>query len=180
MSYIEINKLFDLEYVLYAPIKIFGNIEHLYEEIYNNEWKIASSEEMIKKLKIEELQQFLNKLLTIRRRQLAKINPKNPVKFYLWFDAQALHLRFNLISGENKSLPFGAKLNIVNTPDNILEKFLTETLQYKTEGEVIEWLYPGDKGFDDEDDFSDFVLDVYCLEITPRKNLSRLISRIKR
>jgi hypothetical protein len=48
----------------------------------------------------------------------------------MWFDQQALQLRFNVISGDVKSLPFACKVRLRNTPESILNNFINTVFIY--------------------------------------------------
>lgn len=125
----------------------------LQDEIANNTWALTFDFNLIQKLSVDDLLSFVSKLLVRRQQQISNF----PVTFYLWFDAQALQLRFNIISGQVKHLPFGCVVHIVDSPKPILDHFMNVMLQVACEGDVMEFLDVDD----DNDDEQDFVLDVY-------------------
>jgi len=88
------------------------------------------------------------------------IDPSQSATFYLWFDKQALQLRFNIVSGSNVSLPFGCKINRVHSPEFILKDFISTTHEIAAHGETIEFLEPGED-LDDDNGQQEYTLDVY-------------------
>ena len=52
------------------------------------------------------------------------IKPTSKATLYFWFDEMALQLCFNILSGEDRELPFGCKVNFVDSPYPILNLFL--------------------------------------------------------
>lgn len=123
-------------------------------------WAISFDDNLIKTIELNDLEQFLVELLQNRRMQLAQEDPALKAKFYLWFDEQALQLRFNLLFDIHSRLPFGCELKIVPTATLILEEFLTCTYQAATQEQVIDFI---DLHEDQDDDDYDktYVLKVY-------------------
>jgi hypothetical protein len=72
-----------------------------------------------KKISIKELQDALNAML-----EKIRENSDRDTTFYMWFDEMALQLRFNIIEGHAKKLPFGCNIKLVQSPDEILQEFL--------------------------------------------------------
>jgi hypothetical protein len=169
MNQIVINKLSDLNEAENASIYVSENKSLVKAEIDHNEWALTFSENLIQKITLSDLRQFLSQLIQQRANQLAQSHITSPVTFYLWFDEQALHLCFNLISGDGMSLPFGCKLNILLSPIPILENFLSVASEIAREGQDITFINPGDEGWDedDDDDNDNFILDVYREVINP-------------
>ncbi len=159
MNHITINKLTDLQNVLEASIYISGSKSLVEEETDNNMWMLTFSDKLIKKLEIKDLENFLLELLKKRSFQLALIDPKTIATFYLWFDKQALQLRFNLISGENVVLPFSCKLNLLTSPESIFNDLITTIRRVDVEGDVVEFFEPSED-FDDVPQ-EEYVLDLY-------------------
>lgn len=128
-------------------------------------WAIDLRDELIVNLKIQNLiDRFLSALLNKRTSQLYSIDPKQEAIFYIWFDAQVLQLRFNFISNCHASLPFGSKLNILDSYEPILNNFITESRRVMAEGRFVEIYEPDEFPYDDDDDkeiAEKFVLDVY-------------------
>src|SRR5579871_5279412 len=94
------------------------------EEIYHNMWCIVLEDDLIKNIEIEQLYSFVNKLIKNREQQLQQNNLHKNVVFYMWFDQQAMQLRFNVITGDIGSLPFGCKIRLLNVVDLILSDFI--------------------------------------------------------
>lgn len=167
MSHIIINTLADLPFVLNDSILVTGDQSAVQEEIYHNMWALTFSDELIMAITIEDLQMFFADLARNRSTQAHAQNPAMPVALYLWFDEQALQLRFNILSGVDRILPFGCTVNLVSSPTSVFENFITTTRCIVTEGDVVELFEPGDVGFDDDDDEDPkkYVLDVYVVTL---------------
>ncbi|WDH96910.1 hypothetical protein PUW24_22645 [Paenibacillus urinalis] len=114
----------NLEDVITDPIFIGTSIHDLNKEISNNMWAISLEEEIAKELRIEDFLNFFNRLLANREYQVRKANKKQGMIFYLWFDAMASQLRFNLISGDHGQLPFKCELELIDHMVPILEDLL--------------------------------------------------------
>ena len=169
MNHITINNLSDLQQVIEDSIFISGNSYLIEEETQNNMWALTFGDKLIKKLELKNLTEFLSELLKKRNFQLNSLDPKIPATFYLWFDKQASQLRFNLISGENVILPFGCKLNLLDSPEPIFNDFITTTFKFATEGDVVEFFDPSED-FDDATE-EEYVLNVYVKKINPHKSV---------
>jgi len=170
-----INELSDLEFIIEEPVYITGQPSLMKKEIYRNTWAITFKDELISNLKIQNLiERFLSALLNNRTSQLFSIDPKLEAIFYIWFDAQALHLCFNFISNCHASLPFRAKLNILESYEPILNNFITVSRRVMTEGRFFEIYEPDEFPYDDDeiDEIEKkFVLDVYMQIIGPKLKL---------
>jgi hypothetical protein len=110
--------------VIEARIFIGSTENDLPAEIRTNMWGIALSEQECGYLTTADLLDLLTKVIENRRQQLDQANSDHGMIFYLWFDEQALQLRFNLISDFHKRLPFACQLNILMTPQPILDRYL--------------------------------------------------------
>ena len=124
MNYSAITNMYDFEKIIESPIFIACDKELLDREISTNMWIISFDDRIIKEMSIDKLLKFTNNLLNKKKQQLSELNLSCDVIFYMWFDEMASQLRFNLISGLNKTLPFGCQLNIVDSPNTILAQFL--------------------------------------------------------
>ena len=151
----------DLIEVIESPIVITNN-ESIEIETDCNMWTIGISESLIDKLSVQDLEGFINELLKKRSNQLADLGKKRAVTFYLWFDAQALQLRFNLISSINKPLPFGCELIFLKTSTLILQDFITTTKSVALQEEQVEYINLEDDSDDDDDNFT---LNVYVIHL---------------
>lgn len=171
MSYIGIKKLKDLDKIIADDIYISGQKLLISEEVYNNMWAIDFSPRLKKKCTIQDLNNFLDRLIKRRTEQIFQLDIKVSAKFYIWFDEQAYQIRFNLISGIHKDLPFGCTQNIIDQPDSIFQRFLTDSI----ENMVIEYLEPGQLDETDEEiDPKDYILDIYYVELDPH-GINRII-----
>lgn len=160
MNYIKIKKLSDFSKILDEPIYIAGNTLMLSAEIYNNMWCVGFSESLMKKLKVEDLEEFIGRLIKTRTKQLEDSGLS--AKFYMFYDIQASQLRFNFISYDNKCLPFDCELNLLSSPQPLLKTYLEEEYKYITEGVTIEYLDPKDMIEEEEEEI---VMDVYYKKI---------------
>lgn len=164
MNYININNYTNLLELLDINILITGDLNKQREELEYNTWEMTFDRDFIKTITLQNLQDFISKLINNRADQVAKAN-KSPATFYLWYDEQSLNLCFDILSGNNIKLPFGCTLNVFKTPYPILEKFLKDA---QSDTNYLSWenltiLNPGDPGFgeDDDDDEIDWIQDVY-------------------
>lgn len=159
MNYITINKLSDLKNILEESIYISGNQSLIEEETDHNMWALTFSDTLIKKLEVKDLEKFLSELLKKRSLQVTSIDPKLIATFYLWFDKQALQLRFNLISDENVTLPFDCKLNLSSSPEPIFNDLIAIGRQVAIEGDIVEFFEPS-QDFNDKTE-EEYMLNVY-------------------
>ena len=164
MNNINITSKADLLEVIESPIFITKN-ESIEIETDCNMWAIGLSIDLVDKLNVKELEGFVADLLKKRSNQLATLGINKAVTFYLWFDAQALQLRFNLISSINKPLPFGCKLRYLETCTPILQDFITTTKKVVLQEEQVEYINPEDDSDDDDED--DFTLSIYVAYLEP-------------
>ena len=173
MSNTTIEKLEDLDFVIQDYIYLSGKKDmDVEKEIYNNFWEIMFSHDLIKTLTLFDLQDFIYKLFQKRTEQIKELGITSSVTFYMWFNDIG-QLCFNLLSGENATLPFRCTLNIVDSSDFILKRFLEEEKKAAEKGghllyEDMVILEPGDEGFgeiEEEKDPKSFVLDIYVTTI---------------
>ncbi len=173
-SYTTIKKIKDFDFIIQDYIYLSGkrgfNVKN---ETYNNLWNIMLSDAFIKKATLADLQNFFHALLKKRKEQIKALPIKSDVTFYMWVDELGRRLCFNLVSGRNFFPPTECTLNIVKTPELILQKFLDDEKKYLAQGGHIlfkdmKFFEPGDPGFDDidEPDPKDGIQDVYVTTIT--------------
>jgi len=136
------------------------------EEIYHNMWCIALGDDLIKNIKVEQLKYFVDRLIENREQQLKHINFHKNVVFYMWFDQQVLQLRFNVITGNVESLPFGCKLRLVNTVEPILSDFINTLKDIIRYGDMVQFF---DKNqvddFDDDENEEEYILDIFVRQL---------------
>lgn len=168
MNYIKINRLANLQKILTSPIYLEREIAQSRQDILENTWGIAFSNNLVKKLQITDLSRFVLDLIRHRTEQLCEMNLGINATLYIWFDELALRLCFNVLSGENIELPFYCTLNIVDSYEIILQKYFNaahENLhgnyyqilavrERDSEGNMPSWNYE-----DKEED--NYVLDVW-------------------
>ncbi len=159
MNTITIKNVSDLEELFLEPICLSGEV---YEEIEKNAWHIMLAQESnLQDITIEALENFFNKLIQIKEKQL----DNQQATLYVWFDAQSSQLCFNIISGIVTKLPFGAKLNKVPEVSSIIRDFLNLLHDNPFSSENITFFDADDEDFDwdayEEEFERNFVLDVY-------------------
>jgi hypothetical protein len=128
MPYSKSDFLNDLDAILAENIVVGASIDDLQTEIDANMWWITASADVLESLSPNELLDFVMRLTDDRRAKIRHSNADHGMYFYLWFDEQAYQLRFSLISDMHTELPFGATLNIIDTPVPIVGAFLTDYL----------------------------------------------------
>jgi hypothetical protein len=96
----------------------------LSQEIHTNMWCISATQKECDETSREDIIGFINELINNRRTQVRNSPTKHGMIFYLWFDAQATQLGFNLISDFHEHLPFGCSIRLVDQPDSIVDAFL--------------------------------------------------------
>ena len=139
------------------------------EEIYHNMWCIGLEDDLIKSITCKELKHVVNRLIENRQQQLKHINFHKNVVFYMWFDQQALQLRFNIISGDETKLPFGCKVQLVNDFESILNNFMNEARDVIEYGGDIQFFDKKDGDHWDEDENEEeYVLNVFAEKLSAR------------
>lgn len=164
MSSILISNLIDLEFIVNDDIYLCGSSSGVKEEIYNNFWQISFDENLSLKLSKNDLHYFLSLLLKKRKEQIAIISNTLVVTFYMWVDEQSNQLCFNLLSGQDITLPFGCTVHVVNSVDIIFNKFIHVLRNPALSWNNIEIIEQGDSRWDsDEEDIDPkkYVLEVY-------------------
>lgn len=149
MNTIVLNSLEDFNTVINADLVFISE-----EKIDTNMWSITLDSSLAEHITVFEIRRFIDKFLEKKRNQVAEYNL--PATCYIWVDEQAFQLCLNIILGHTAKLPFGCKINIVKTINPILEKFLANA-----KIGVIPWEEITFVGELDEDDCTDYVLDVY-------------------
>jgi hypothetical protein len=130
------------------------------EEIYHNMWCISLEGDLIEKITLRQLRYFVDTLIENREQQLKNINVHRNAAFYMWFDQQALQLRFNVITGDVNSLPFGCKIRVNNTYEVILDNFINTVRDVAQSGDQIEFCNSEDWEEEGEQE-EEYVLDVF-------------------
>jgi hypothetical protein len=135
--------------------------------------------EYLKTLTLDDLHNFLEKLIEKRSKQIINAN-KGYATFYLWYNPQSACLSFDILSGTNIKLPFGCKLNIIQNPLTVLSTFLKEEQADITSlsWENFKIINPGDPGWDNDDDNNDdWIQDVYVTTL-PQPTFAKFIKKI--
>lgn len=172
MNYITIEKLEDLEQLLNVDIYLTEKEEDQEEELRYNTWEISFDHELIKKLTLSELKNFIFDLINKRAEQVKELGLRQGATFYMWFDEMSCQLCFDVLSGRDIQLPFRCTVHIVKSCELILRKFLEKAKEAAERGsdigfEDIKFLEPGDEMFGEieEEDPKSFVQDVYVIMI---------------
>ena len=85
MSNTTIEKLKDLDFIIQDYIYLSGEKDVEFEkEIYNNFWQIMFSRDLIKRLTLFDLQNFIYKLFQKRTEQIKELNIQSGVTFYMF------------------------------------------------------------------------------------------------
>lgn len=134
------------------------------EEVYHNMWCISLEGGLIESIELEQLKYFIDKLIENREQQLKNINFYESVIFYMWFDQQALQLRFNIITGDVKSLPFECKVRLDDTSEFILNNFINTVRDVVQCGDYIEF-FNGEDWEDEDENEEEYILDVFVKKL---------------
>lgn len=162
MNIIKMFELGQLQLIVDDLLHLSGELS---EEIYHNMWCISFEDDLIKSIKIDQLKHFVDAIMENREQQLKGINFRKNVVFYIWFDQQALQLRFNVLTGDLESLPFGCKVHIVKIVDPILNNFIDTTRNVIQCGDQIRFFDKTDDDWDDDENEEEYVLDVFAKKL---------------
>lgn len=165
MNSIKILQLDQCEIIIKDLLHLSGNQS---EEIYHNMWCITLEGSLIKNIKIEELKSFVEKLIKNREQQADSINCSKNILFYMWFDQQALQLRFNVLIGDETRLPFTCKLNLLNTYESILKSFVDTAQEVDQFGDDIQFLDRKDSNWDEDENEEEYILDVFVKKLNTK------------
>jgi hypothetical protein len=165
MNSIKIFKLDQCMSIIDDLLYLSGNQS---EEIYHNMWCIALQGDLVKSVKFEHLQSFVSRLIENRKQQLKYIDFHKNVVFYMWFDEQALQLRFNILTGDKKKLPFGCRVQLVDSYDSILNSFISGIRNVAQYEEEIQFFDKNDSGWDDDEIEKDYVLEVFAKNLNEK------------
>jgi hypothetical protein len=154
--------------VITDELSIGSSRDDLPIEIKANTWLITLSHEQCQSLTTSDLLTLFERIIENRQQQLDRTKADHGMIFYLWFDEQALQLRFNLISDYHERLPFGAQYHVLSTPEPIFERYLRSSFH-----EGIAWSELQEVSEEwNEEETKEYVLDVYQLKLTPQKPAS--------
>ncbi|MBC1374014.1 hypothetical protein HCB45_03510 [Listeria sp. FSL L7-0091] len=142
----------ELEEIVSDPIFIGKNKSERQKEIDNNMWCISINVKVVEGITLEDLLIFIKRVISNRNEQVQKLKLSKTILFYLWFDAQASQIRFNVISNYDIALPFGCKTTFVDNYDCIIKEFLQTA-------------YHNDCSYIDEYTSQDFSLKVYLTKL---------------
>ena len=97
------------------------NDQNLYREAIDNWREFRISRDNIKKIKINDINEFLIET----EKHALKVNHK-PAYFYVWIDKQGLSINYSFISFEYKRLPFDSNHIIIDDKVTASEIFYYE------------------------------------------------------
>jgi len=167
---IRIKEVTDLYQIFEESIYLSGKMtqDDMYKELYANSWGIIIDYELAKKITSDELAEFISDLIKFRSQEILMIKPISKATLYFWFDHQALQLCFNILSGKNRDLPFGCKVNFVDYPYPILNLFLKVAYNNALHGNylgITEIIENDNQKFIENDDYEvnleNFIIDVW-------------------
>ena len=169
MNYRTIKELAELYEILDCSIYLSEEKYQEEEEIAYNGWDIMLDNELAQKINSEDLAQFISKLIKFRSKEISLIKPAIKSTLYIWFDDFPVRLSFNILSGENRELPFNCKINFVDSPYQILNEFIKEAYDYALRGNLhkIQFFEKGDPEFDEdyEIDLSKITINVWKITL---------------
>lgn len=169
MNHITIASYKDFDEILKETLTVINDSFIADKFEYPDMWCLSFTPEFFKELGYDKLVSFFKILIETRETQLRATDFKKTLTFYLWFDEQALQLRFNIISGEGASLPFGCTVNKVGSIEPILNKFfsiINDVIEGKDFFEVCD-VQDIEDAADDESP-ENYVLDVYVQTLYPQ------------
>ena len=126
-----------------------SGVDELDRELENNCFDLVLSARGSKKFSVP---QICDLLTAIKDKQQA--DAPADLRYYLWYDALANALRFGFINAAHDKLPFGCKLQIVDSEAEIVQNFLASSA-----GNPLDMANLTDDINDDEE--REFVLKVY-------------------
>lgn len=140
MSFIiTVEKNAELQNLLEIEIFLIDKKELSQKEICTNVYGFDCTELFLKNVTVEYLQKFVKNLVNNRRQQVEALHHQPGAIFYLWYDEQALQIRYNILSGKNRPLPFAcSKIEILDSPDTILQRYLDDARANVIELEKLE------------------------------------------
>lgn len=161
MNVITLHTLHDVNTIIHDEPYISGKAAQVHQEIEHNMWCIEVDESLLPSITIENLLQFFDNLIDKRSKQIEKNNPSFPATLYVWFDKQALQLRFNILSNIVDQLPFRCTVHNIDVLEPIVKDFLDTARHVAQYGDVIEFI--DDDEEEEEDDDTAYILDVFVV-----------------
>lgn len=170
---IRIKEITDLYQLFSESIYLSGKAteEELYKELYANAWGIILDNELAKKITSDQLADFISDLVMFRSEEICMIKLTPKATLYFWFDFQALQLCFNILSGEDRKLPFGCHVNLIDNPYPILKEFIKVAYNNALYGnylgitKIIEKGDPEFGKYDEEMDLDKITIDVWKMTL---------------
>jgi len=170
INYLTIAEPIDLYQLLEERIFLSGDVLDEQKEIFSNGWSIIVDDEFAKTIKTDDIAAFILDLVKIRSEEIRNIKPALKATLYFWFEEFPLQLCFNILSGENRKLPFHCKVNFADSPYPILNNFIKLVYHQSVYGnnlEAIEFIDKDDirYGNEDEIDVSTITIDVWKITL---------------
>jgi len=151
-----------LDDIVNDEIFITAETDLIDKEVSSNMWRISADDNVVSQLSAEDLMNVTQRIKDNRQEQLSKSAEEVDLIFYMWHDGQASQLRFNLINSNHKNLPFGTKLNLVDSEAAILNEFLKDDNQDGIPSSELKEIKRNENGeFPFEDKSEPHVLNVY-------------------
>ncbi len=163
MNNIKISQLDQCEIIINDLVYLSGKQS---EETYHNMWCISLDGDLIKNIKIEPLKCFIDRLIENREQQVQSSSSSGSIIFYMWFDKQTLQLRFNIITGNERTLPFTCKLQLFNTYESILKNFINTVQEVDQFGDDIKFFDKQDINWDEDE--QEYILDVFVKKLNAK------------
>jgi hypothetical protein len=108
--------------------------DNVLEEAHENLFFLAPTKDELALFTAPAIEEWLQAVLAGKQRQLrAQRGSHYPMQFYCWHDAQAMQLRFSLVSAA-AALPFGCTLHLADL-SVIVQEFLAQ--EYLVFGETL-------------------------------------------
>jgi len=151
-----------LEDIVIDEMFITTKTDLLDKEVSSNMWRISTDDDVASQLNTYDLLNVIKRIKTNRHEQLSKSEEEVDLIFYMWHDGQASQLRFNLINSNHKQLPFGAKINLVDSEALILNEFLKDDYHDEIPFSELKEIKSSENGeFPPDEETKSFVLNVY-------------------
>jgi hypothetical protein len=145
-----------------AADEIVVNAADIKAECFPNMWSFSLSFEMAEATTIQDVKDFVLKIVRARADQLQERGfPPKSMVFYCWHDEQAAQLRFSLVSASHGHLPFGATLQSVEKLETIIGSWFNNPYLEGIPWDEFVEVDPNDLEPEDEDEGEPYVLQVW-------------------
>ncbi len=142
------------------PLYVGSSPSDVHEEARRNMWSISISQEQAEALTKEDFLTFIEEVLQYKTRQVQDSDTDHGMLFYVWFDEQACQLRGSLVSDFHLRPPFACSLQLVDTPEDIVDNFLSSKYHDGIPSSELQEVTPSEDV--PERDRTDYILNIYC------------------